>query len=257
MSNENNKNMQNKIPKIIHYVWVGPKEKSEIILKCIKSWKEKMPDYDIKLWNENNFNINNFEFTRLAYQNKKYAFVADYIRLFVLYNEGGIYLDTDMYALKNFDDFIDSDYELILGKEDQIHINAAMMASNKNNLYIKKLLDYYNHTNILEPIPKIMTRVFNEYKKELNINEKELEKNKIKIFESIYFYPYNADNIKVFFKNNFQNAPKESYAVHLWDYSWGHPLNKLIKKIGMHKQLKTFTEKLGIKNKIKNILKME
>jgi hypothetical protein len=120
-----------------------------------------------------------------------------------------------MYALKNFDDFIDSDYELILGKEDQIHINAAMMASNKNNLYIKKLLDYYNHTNILEPIPKIMTRVFNEYKKELNINEKELEKNKIKIFESIYFYPYNADNIKVFFKNNFQNAPKESYAVHL------------------------------------------
>ena len=260
------------IPKIIHYVWVGPKPISENILKCIKSWQKIMPDYKIQLWNESNFEINSYTFTKKAYHKKKYAYVADYIRLWVLFQQGGIYLDTDMYVLKRLDDLLN--YNLVLGKEDTEYISAGMIAANQNNLYIQKLLDYYNqHTEILEPIPKIMTRVFQEYSNRLNSNQNNIQINsifdqldqvnkmsqvdKIKILESKYFYPYNSDNIKIFLQNGWTGAPQESYAVHLWDYSWGHPLNKFIKKIGLHKNLKRITEKLGIKNQIKKILKME
>jgi len=255
------------IPKIIHYVWVGPKPQSVKILRCLESWSRVMPDYQIQLWNENNFDIQAYSFTREAYHKKKYAYVADYIRLWVLDQYGGIYLDTDMYVLNRFDDLLN--YNLVLGKEDTEYISAGMIATSQNNLYIKKLLDYYNqNTEILEPIPKIMTRIFQEYSNQNNTQPNSIfnqldqvkkisQVDKIKILEPKYFYPYMAENIKIFLQNNWTGAPQESYAVHLWDYSWGHPLNKLIKKIGLHKNLKILTEKLGIKNQIKKILKME
>ncbi len=83
------------IPKIIHYCWFGGKEMPPLVQKCIKSWKEHLPDYEFKLWNEENFDINSSEWCKGAYENKKYAFVADYVRLIALYKNGGIYLDTD------------------------------------------------------------------------------------------------------------------------------------------------------------------
>lgn len=83
------------IPKIIHYCWFGGNEMPPLVQKCINSWKEHLPDYEFKLWNEETFNINSSEWCKGAYENKKYAFVADYVRLIVLYENGGIYLDTD------------------------------------------------------------------------------------------------------------------------------------------------------------------
>lgn len=206
-----------------------------------------MPDYEIIEWNENNFDINSHPYTKDAYNSKKWAFVSDYVRLIALYKYGGIYLDTDMYILKRFDDFLE--YDLALGKEDLEYISAGMIASNKENIYIKDILNIYNDLNKRETIPRLMTRIFNENKNKYisqNIN--------IKIFERDYFYPFTADNINKF---DYKNAPNESYAVHLWNYSWGNPINRFIKKIGLHKQLKIVTEKLKIKNIIKKILKME
>lgn len=84
------------IPKKIHYVWVGGKEKPKNIRKCMKSWKKHLKDYEIIEWNENNFDINSHPFVKAAYNAKKWAFVSDYIRAYVIYNEGGIYLDTDV-----------------------------------------------------------------------------------------------------------------------------------------------------------------
>jgi len=234
------------IPKIIHYCWFGKNPKSPLILKCIDSWKKNLPDFEIKEWNENNFNINSNLYAKNAYENKKWAFVSDYARLNVLYKEGGIYLDTDMYIVRDFD-FLDNN--LVLGKEDNEYINAAMLASSKENIYIKDLLDLYDNLQERETIPRLMTRVFNKNKYKYisqNIN--------IKLFESVYFYPFSAENINKF---NYNNAPKESYGVHMWNYSWGNPTNRLIKKIGLHKYLKTFTEKLGIKKIIKKVLRME
>ena len=94
------------IPKKIHYVWVGGKEKPNDIKKCIKSWKKHLKDYEIKEWNESNFDINSHPFTKGAYAAKKWAYVSDYIRMYALYNEGGIYLDTDNLVLENLDKFL-------------------------------------------------------------------------------------------------------------------------------------------------------
>lgn len=238
--------MENKIPKIIHYCWFGKNPKSPLILKCIESWKRHLPDYEIKEWNENNFDINSSQYTKDAYNSKKWAFVSDYVRLQALHQDGGIYLDTDMYIVKPFD-FIN--YDLVLGKEDNKYINAAFLASNKNNNYIKNLLNEYEKLIERETIPRLMTRIY--YKNQ----DKYISQNmNIKIFEPIFFYPFNSDNIKKF---NYKNAPTESYAVHLWDYSWGNPINRSLKKIGLHKHLKNITERLGIKKIIKRVLGME
>ena len=93
------------IPKKIHYCWFGPNELPELAIKCIESWEKYFPDYSIYRWDETNSLLNK-EFVQEAYKNKKWAFVSDYIRCWVLYNEGGIYLDVDMLILKNMDSFL-------------------------------------------------------------------------------------------------------------------------------------------------------
>lgn len=98
------------IPKIIHYCWFGRGEMPLVVKWCIEGWKKKMPDYQLKLWNEDNFDINSTKWTRTAYSAKKYAFVADYVRLYALYTEGGIFLDADMKVLKPFDKFLKYDF---------------------------------------------------------------------------------------------------------------------------------------------------
>ena len=96
------------IPKKIHYVWVGGSKKSKDIKKCMNSWKKYLGDYEIIEWNENNFDIDKHHFTREAYKAKKWAFVSDYIRAKILYEEGGIYLDTDVILLNSFDKVLSS-----------------------------------------------------------------------------------------------------------------------------------------------------
>ena len=90
------------IPKKIHYCWFGREEKPLIVKKCIESWKNILVDYEIKEWNEDNFDININEFVRQAYESGKYAFVSDYVRVYALYNYGGIYMDTDVEVYKAF-----------------------------------------------------------------------------------------------------------------------------------------------------------
>ncbi|MBR0278262.1 MAG: hypothetical protein IJQ50_07375 [Clostridia bacterium] len=94
------------IPKKIHYCWFGEEKHSKKIKKCIKSWKKHCPDYEIIEWNEKNFDIHCFKWVEQAYNNKKWAFVSDYVRLFVLYNYVGIYLDTDVEIIKPLDKFL-------------------------------------------------------------------------------------------------------------------------------------------------------
>lgn len=93
----------NKIPKVIHYCWFGKNEKSPLLLKCMKTWKEKFPNYQIKEWNEDNFDITQNIYIKEAYENKKWAFVSDYARLSIIYQYGGIYFDTDVEVIKNFE----------------------------------------------------------------------------------------------------------------------------------------------------------
>ena len=92
------------IPKIIHYCWFGGNELPESVRKCIESWKKYCPDFVIKEWNESNYDVTKLPFMKDAYEAKKYAFVSDYARLDIIYQHGGIYLDTDVELIKPLDD---------------------------------------------------------------------------------------------------------------------------------------------------------
>lgn len=94
------------IPKIIHYCWFGRNPLPESAQKCIESWKKYLPDYEINEWNEDNFDVNIIPYTEEAYRVKKYAFVSDYARFWILYKYGGLYFDTDVEVIKNMDDLI-------------------------------------------------------------------------------------------------------------------------------------------------------
>ena len=94
------------IPKVVHYCWFGRGEMPELAKKCIASWKTFLPDYQIKEWNEDNFDINCNQYVKEAYESRKFAFVTDYVRLYAIYTEGGVYMDTDVEVLKTLDPFL-------------------------------------------------------------------------------------------------------------------------------------------------------
>ena len=94
------------IPKVIHYCWFGRGELPPLAKKCLDSWKKYCPDYEIKEWNEDNFDLDSYPYVREAYDKRKFAFVTDVVRLYALYHEGGIYMDTDVEVLKPLDRFL-------------------------------------------------------------------------------------------------------------------------------------------------------
>ncbi|WP_455635073.1 glycosyltransferase family 32 protein [Parabacteroides sp.] len=99
-------NENNNIPKVIHYCWFGRNPLPPLAVKCIESWRKFLPDYEITEWNEDNFNVNIIPYTAQAYEVKKYAFVSDYARFWILYKYGGLYFDTDVEMIKPMDDII-------------------------------------------------------------------------------------------------------------------------------------------------------
>lgn len=131
------------IPKVIHYVWLGRGEKNERVKHCIESWRKYLPDYEIKEWNEDNFDVLGYnDFCKEAYENKKWAFASDVVRLYALYKEGGIYMDTDVEVYKPLDEFLNK--EGFTGFECVHYPATATMGCEKGNPVIKMMLDYYN-----------------------------------------------------------------------------------------------------------------
>ncbi len=112
-----------KIPKKIHYCWFGEKPIPEFLQKCIRSWKENCPDYDIINWNEKNYDVNQHSYTKEAYKKKMYGFVSDFARLDILYHYGGIYFDTDVNVLRSLDDLLYQD--AFVGVEKWGNINTG------------------------------------------------------------------------------------------------------------------------------------
>ncbi len=94
------------IPKVIHYCWFGRNPLPPLAVKCIESWKRFLPDYEIREWNEDNFDVDIIPYTREAYEARKYAFVSDYARFYILYHHGGLYFDTDVEVIRPMDDIV-------------------------------------------------------------------------------------------------------------------------------------------------------
>ncbi len=136
------------IPKTIHYCWFGRNSKPKLAEKCIKSWKKYCKDYEIIEWNEDNFDINSNAFVKEAYEAKKWAFVTDYVRLWAMYNYGGIYMDTDVEVIKPLDKFLHHD--AFSGFEDETHIPTGIMASEKNGSVIGLLLGEYKDKHFIK-----------------------------------------------------------------------------------------------------------
>ena len=149
------------IPKVIHYCWFGRKEKPQSVMEYISSWKRACPDYAIKEWNEDNFDIYKFPYTREAYMVGKYAFVSDVARLYALQLEGGIYLDTDVKLLKSFDDFLN--YRSFIGMETPFWVSTAVIGAEANVSWVKDFYDTYTQlhfirkSGLLKTIPNTFT----------------------------------------------------------------------------------------------------
>lgn len=133
--------MSNNIPNTIHYCWFGGKEKPDIVKRCLDSWKKHLHDYEIIEWNESNFNITQNAYVKQAYDSRKYAFVSDYVRVYALYNYGGIYLDTDVEVFKSFDDLLH--HESFWGFEQGNFVATSTIGATKENPLIKLFLDSY------------------------------------------------------------------------------------------------------------------
>ena len=138
------------IPKIIHYCWFGKGPMSETVQKCIESWKRHMPDWESVLWNETNFDISSFTYTREAYDAKKYAFVSDVARLYALSCYGGVYLDTDVLAYKSFEPLLR--FGAFIGFEGSKHspVGTCVIGSVAHGEWVcKQLADYKGRCFVL------------------------------------------------------------------------------------------------------------
>lgn len=134
--------MEQKIPKILHYVWVGGGKMSDMMLRCIESWKKFCPDYEIIEWNENKFDANENPWVKLALKEKNWSLVSDIMRAWILYNYGGIYLDTDVEILKPLDDFLV--HEFFTGYESKRWVNTAVVGSVKGHEIVKRCLSRFD-----------------------------------------------------------------------------------------------------------------
>lgn len=213
------------IPKTIHYIWLGGGEKPLLFTKCLKSWQKLCPDYEIKEWNENNFDFSNNKFAMEAYKEKKYGYVADYIRLKVLDTYGGIYLDTDVEILKPFDNLLNNDF--LISFENEAYCETAVLGSIPKHPLLKKLIDFYNTRSFiikgkpdLTPNTPIITSFLMNY---YNLipkasNQKLLDKQNstfptVSVFNYDYFAPINYTTKKLKKTDN-------TYTIHYFDASW-------------------------------------
>ena len=204
------------IPKIIHYCWFGRGEKSRLIKKCMESWKKFCPDYKIIEWNEDNFDINSNTFVKQAYENKKWAFVSDYVRLFALYNYGGVYLDTDVEIIKPIDKFLK--HEAFSGFENPESVPTGIIAAQKGQPIIKMWFDWYENREFIingkmlhEPNVKFMTETL--LNKGLILNNTYQEIEGFAMYPQTYFCPINVDK-----RTNCKS--KNTCAIHHFTSSW-------------------------------------
>lgn len=155
------------IPKIIHYCWLSNDPIPKDLKKYMKSWKEKLYDYEFILWDLNRFDLNRSLWVKQAFEAKKYAFAADYIRLYAVYNYGGIYKDMDVEVIKSFNDLLRNDY--ILGYEAAKGLEAGVFGAPKKAPWVKEVLEYYTSKEFAlpnglyndTPLPIIMDEVLN------------------------------------------------------------------------------------------------
>jgi mannosyltransferase OCH1-like enzyme len=222
------------IPKTIHYCWLSGDAFPDKIIYCINSWKKILKDYNFILWDLKKIDINSSLWVKRAFENKKYAFAADYIRLYALYYCGGIYLDSDVELLKPLDALLKLPY--FFGKENShSEIEPAIMGAEKGTEWVKKCLDYYDSRSFITETGKFDTRTLPNIMSEIirenyiihdifSIEEFGNNENLLYRFPVDFFSPID-------WKTNKQEITLNTYSIHHFRGSWLPPLKKLRLKI--------------------------
>lgn len=210
------------IPKIIHFCWLSGDPYPSLIANCLESWKRVLPDYEIMLWDTHRIDVNSNLWLKQSYENKKYAFAADYIRFYALYHWGGIYLDADVEILKSFNPLLDA--KDLIGEEAGGDIEAAVIGAEKGRDWVKKCLAYYENRAFVKtdgsydmrPVPLLVNSVIKD--------------ESIDVKPYYYFSPkdYNIGKI---------NLSEDTYCVHHFDGKWIKRGGIYTLKIGIHRIL--------------------
>ena len=220
------------IPKIIHLCWLSGDPYPPKISRCLASWKKYLPEYEVILWDTNRFDLDSSIWVKQAFEKKKYAFAADYIRFYALYHYGGIYLDSDVEVLKSFDDLLDLPY--FMGAEKAQTPEAAIIGAEKGCDWIKACLDYYDNRSFIKEdgsldiltVPDIMIKQIGQIKpirvlsleESRNIRHFDMQKEVLE-FNDVFFSP------KIFDSREVEITPY-TYAIHHYQNSWFSPKAK-------------------------------
>lgn len=205
------------IPKTIHYCWFGGNELPDNLKRCINSWSVRFPDYDIKEWNEQIFDVNSHPFVKQAYESKKYAFVSDYVRIYALYNWGGIYLDTDVEVCKSMDDLLNKRAFLAIEPE-TFFIATCCMGFEKKHPFLDIMLRKYDKL-VFDKTPN--TIIFYNTIKEIYGNK--FVGNNCFEFEDMTIFPSNFISLRRKYKDN--------YIIHYCSASWLSPYQQKKQKV--------------------------
>lgn len=218
------------IPKIIHYCWLSQNPMPENLKLCIASWIKFLPDYEIKLWDFNRFPKGKSEWVDEAFAQKKYAFASDYIRCYALYNEGGIYLDSDVEVLKSFDPLLSKPY--FLGLDSMNHIEAAVMGFEKGDDIFKNALDFYDSHSFssfnnldLITMPQILEKIITKgssIKTVLSPNNLSNDNDYFSILPYTFFSPKSMKTGKI-------ESNNDTFTIHHFEGSW-YPIWKKYSK---------------------------
>ena len=207
------------IPKIIHYCWFGGKPFPRKVKKCIKSWSKFCPDYEIREWNESNYHLQNAPlYVRQAYENKRYAFVSDYVRLDVVNQYGGIYLDVDIKLIKSLDSLLEHRVYFGLGTDGLMNTGLGF-GSEANNIWLQRLMDDYKNISFIKedgslnlwPCPRRNSQTLGKYGFK--------EGDKLQILDDLYIYPSQYFDPLGYPKKKLEITP-ETYSIHLYMASW-------------------------------------
>lgn len=241
------------IPKKIHYCWFGKNIIPESVLRCVQSWKKYCPDYEIKLWTEDNFDVNAHPYMKEAYEVKKWAFVSDLARLLIIYKEGGIYLDTDVELIKSLDEVRDNSFFFAIERnsspitgEDSIHVATGLgFGSEKGNSVLKSLIDEYNECHFIlndgkydiMPCPHRNTWALEKYG--YNGQNEIFRFEGGVIYPSEFFCPMIFSTKQLYVTNN-------TISIHHYDSSWKSGKDKFLD--GIKNRVKRIMLKLGLHN---------
>lgn len=224
------------IPKVIHYCWFGRNPLPPFALKCIESWKKFLPDYEIIEWNEDNFNVNMIPYTKEAYEAKKYAFVSDYARFWILYHYGGIYFDTDVEVICKMDDiiscgsFMGREAGSFNNNESESVAPGLGLGAIPGLVFYKKILEKYSTLKFVingilnqTTVVKYTSDLLNEYQiKHIAVGVDLVEG--IYIYSSEYFCPLDYHTGKT-------NITTNTRTIHHYSATWRTPREKLKHKI--------------------------